>query len=435
LQAKSRYGVSQPGAVSDVGTLLHDLQVHQIELEIQNEELRQAKEAIEISRARYVDLYDLAPVGYCTVDAAGRVTHANLTLATLLGVPRIALASQPPFSNFVFRADQDAWYLLRRHVLERTQTQSCELRLCRTGDAGASEKVWVQFCASLTQGGVMPAQLHVAVSDISERKKTEDALRQAKEGAEAASKAKARFLANMSHEIRTPLNAIVGTAHLMRRDGVNPKQTEQLERIDVAAAHLLCVIDDILDLSKIEAGKLNLTLQDVSIADILKRVVSMVSLPAKTRGLRLLQESEHLPQLMRGDPTRLTQALMNYASNAVKFTAQGSVTIRALLKDEDATSQLLRFEVAETGPGIAPDKCARLFTAFEQADASTTRAFGGTGLGLAITRELAHSMGGEVGLSSTPGEGSTFWMTVRLAKSQNHYAGANLADDASGAPP
>ena len=240
--------------------------------------------------------------------------------------------------------------------------------------------------------------------------------RRERDTAEAATQAKSAFLANMSHEIRTPMNAILGMARLMRRDGVNAQQAERLDRIDTAADHLLHVINDILDLSKIEAGKLTLEETDVAIEALLGNVASILSPKVSAKGLQLVMDMGHLPRHLRGDPTRLMQALLNYANNAVKFTGRGSITIRVRALADTDEGMLLRFEVADTGIGIEAAQLARLFTAFEQADNSTTREYGGTGLGLAITRRLATLMGGEAGASSEPGVGSTFWFTARLAK-------------------
>ena len=242
------------------------------------------------------------------------------------------------------------------------------------------------------------------------------ALEAASERADAANIAKSAFLANMSHEIRTPMNGIIGMANILRREGVSPEQAARLDTIDASAQHLLSVINNVLDLSKIEAGKFNLDEAPVVVSSLLANVSSILSERVKVKGLRLLVEIEHLPHNLVGDPTRLQQALLNYATNAVKFTETGAVTLRARIQQETAESVLLRFEVIDTGIGITPEVMARLFSSFEQADNSMTRKYGGTGLGLAITRHLANLMGGEVGANSTAGVGSTFWFTVTLKK-------------------
>ena len=240
----------------------------------------------------------------------------------------------------------------------------------------------------------------------------------AKEAAESASLAKSTFLANMSHEIRTPMNGIIGMAHILRREGISPQQAKRLDTIDVSAQHLLSVINDVLDLSKIEAGKFTLEEAPVVVSSLLANVSSILAERVKAKGLHLLIETGNLPPNLVGDPTRLQQALLNYATNSVKFTETGTVTLRAILQEETAESVMLRFEVQDTGIGITPEAMARLFSAFEQADNSMTRKYGGTGLGLAITRRLADLMGGKVGADSTAGVGSTFWFTVKLKKGE-----------------
>jgi signal transduction histidine kinase len=205
-------------------------------------------------------------------------------------------------------------------------------------------------------------------------------------------------------------------ASILRMEGVTPKQADRLDKIDASTKHLLAVISDILDLAKIEAGKFSLEEVPVDISSLLTSVISMLHDQIKAKGLHLLIKKEPLPFDLLGDPTRLQQTLLNFLNNAVKFTETGSITIHICLQDETADSVLLRFEVIDTGIGIAPDTLPRLFSAFEQADNSMTRKYGGTGLGLAISRRLAELMGGEAGGASTPGEGSTFWFTARLKK-------------------
>jgi PAS domain S-box-containing protein len=246
---------------------------------------------------------------------------------------------------------------------------------------------------------------------------TNAALTRAITASEAANRAKSAFLANMSHEIRTPMNAILGMAHLLKREATGGTQAERLEKIDAAGRHLLGIIDDILDMSKIEADKYVLEETWVSPASIVANVASMLHDRAEAKGIRLLVESGALPDRLVGDPTRLTQTLLNFATNAVKFTEQGSVTLHTQVDEETVDSTLVRFEVRDTGIGLSPEARDKVFEAFEQADTSTTRKYGGTGLGLAISRRLARLMGGDAGVDSTPGRGSTFWFTARLAKS------------------
>ena len=244
----------------------------------------------------------------------------------------------------------------------------------------------------------------------------------AKEAAEAASVAKSAFLANMSHELRTPLNAITGMAHLLRRSGLSAEQGDRLDKLEGAGRHLLETIDAILDLSKIEAGKLTLEERPFDIPALLGSVETMLAERAQAKGLRLTVDTGPATGALLGDATRLRQALLNYASNAIKFTFKGAIALRARVVDEDADALRLRFEVEDTGIGIAPEVLGKLFAAFEQADNSTTRNFGGTGLGLAITRKLAELMGGEVSVESLPNQGSTFWFTARLRRAPTEAA-------------
>jgi len=249
------------------------------------------------------------------------------------------------------------------------------------------------------------------------------ALARRADDAESATRAKSAFLANMSHEIRTPMNAIIGLTHLMARDSRDPLQRDRLRKVDGAAHHLLQVINDILDLSKVEAGKWVLHPAPFERDALIRRAIDVVAPQAEAKGLELIVETDHLPARLVGDTKALAQCLINMLGNAVKFTERGWVRLRAERLGQDEAGVQVRFTVCDTGPGVAADQLPQLFEAFAQGDDSLTRRHGGTGLGLALTRHLARAMGGEAGAESEPGQGSRFWFTATLGPAPDEVPG------------
>ena len=379
------------------------------------------------AHVRFQRLMDANMVGVVIATATGEVLMANDYYLDLLGYTRAEFVAG---AVDWIKATPPEWLPCDEHAF-------VELR--QRGSCTPYEKEYVRRdgtrIAVLLADAILPGSAEnilAIVVDITERKRHADELNQhryhleamveqrtreltlAMTAADAASVAKSTFLANMSHEIRTPMSGILGMANLLRRTSVTAQQRDYLDKIEASGQHLLEIINDILDLSKIEAGKMQLEVRDFRLADLIREAVDLLDARISARDLRLLVDCADAPQLLRGDRTRLAQVIVNYLSNAVKFTEHGSITLRCRQLEASADSCLLRFEVSDTGIGMTPEQRGRIFESFAQADSSTTRKFGGTGLGLAIAKRIAERMGGEVGVDSQFGQGSSFWLEVRL---------------------
>ncbi len=342
-----------------------------------------------------------------------RMLRCNRQLELLFGcnpgefdglTTRCWYASQAEFQE----VGQDVAYQLRevgRHHAER--------QLVRKDGS----RFWARMTAQAIDPHDLSKGLVGMVEDITEEREASEALIRAKEGAEAATRAKSEFLANMSHEIRTPMNAVIGFAHLLRRDPLTPRQSEQLAKLTDASRHLLRIINDIHDISKVEASKMTLEIEDFEPARVVDHVCGIVADRVAAKQLRLHVDLDHIPPMLRGDGARLSQVLLNLVGNAVKFTEQGRVDLIVSMVSEDEAQVRVRFEVRDTGIGMSTEQLERIFVAFEQADSSTTRRFGGTGLGLAISKRLVELMGGTIGAESAPGQGTLFWIELPFARS------------------
>jgi len=577
---------SSPKPPEDAWRLLHELQVHQIELEMQNQELREAQAELDASRARYFDLYDLAPVGYCTVNTRGLILQANLTAASMLGMARGALVKLP-LSRFILDRDRNIYDSSRKHLVKNGEPLSCELRMVK----GDGSQFWVHLTINAANDGDGGSKLRVVLSDITARKQAEEDLAKAeglqhaifnsanfssiatdaqgviqifnvgaermlgysasevmnkitpadisdpqeliaranalslelstpikagfealafkasrgmediyeltyvrKDGsrfpavvsvtalrdarntiigylligtdntarqrvaaerilfdrvlrdknvelelavkvAEKANLAKSEFLSSMSHELRTPLNAILGFTQLIEAGlpPPTPSQQRSLEQILKGGWYLLELINEILDLALIESGKLSLSMEAVSLAEVMLECETMVGPQAEKYGIRLAFPKIEPPCFLKADPTRLKQILINLLSNAIKYNRLGgTVTVDCVLKVPDS----MRISIQDTGHGLAPDQISQLFQPFNRLGQEAI-VEEGTGIGLVVCKRLVEYLGGRIGVESTVGTGSVFWIELELTDAPQpgmHLAEAAAATQAHQAP-
>ena len=557
-----------PCSPEALSKLHREQQVQQVMLELQNKELQQTQQALETAKAHYFELYDLAPVGYITIDEHELISQANLTAASLLGITRNALV-QEIFSRFIARESIDEY---RQHCKELMQTgepQSFEFQLVRANGS----VFWAQVNTTVIEEADGTPHFNIMLNDISQRKETEIALAQerfllhalmdtmpehvyfkdresrfirvsksqsrlfslptpddvigktdfdffteeharqayedekqiiqtgqaiaiteretwpahtdtwvssskaplrdengnivgtfgiskditaqklaeaeleqhrnhlefvvhqrtkelakARDAAEAANRAKSTFLAHMSHGLRTPLNGIVGMTELALRRATDKKQIDYLKKGADASKHLLAVINDILCLSRIEAGRLILEEHDFSLTQMIDETVQMQEHAAREKGISLHRDiAANIPQFVNGDALRLKQILLNFIANAIKFSEHGQISVHARIEEEDKYSVLLRLEVVDQGIGIDAERQTYLFEAFSHSTEPSARKYGGSGIGLNICKRLATLMGGTVGVTSQPEVGSTFWFTAHLQRSAGSASSAHLA--------
>jgi len=395
---------------------------------------KRSEDALRRGEQRLQEIIKMLPIGLFIKDASSRMILMNPASEQLFGY-RFEELNEGDYS--ALHAPEDVSAFRARDLEAFTSRAQIDYEESVWNPVLGEQRQLRTFKKPVYDEQGQPAYLICMCLDISESKHAEHALRElnehleervaqrtaqleeARKIAEEASQAKGQFLANMSHEIRTPMNGVIGMAYLALKTELDPRQRDYLEKIRFAGEHLLRIIDDILDFSKIEAGKLEIEQVDFAIEHVLQTLNTVVAPKASSKGLTLqFDVDEHLPKVLRGDPLRLGQVLINYANNAIKFSENGAIEIKIRKVLADDSQCLLRFEVRDHGIGLSDDEQGKLFQSFQQADTSTTREYGGTGLGLAICKQLAQLMGGEVGVDSAPGQGSTFWFTARLGISQ-----------------
>ena len=409
----------------DLLRMVHELQVHKLELEMQNNELRQSRVEREAALARYTELYDFAPVGYLTLTFNGLIAEINLTGATLLGVARRDLLLKR-FSVFVVNEDRERWAAFLDSVKSNAGRNNVELALQRR-DGTVFHALLDCIRHGVMQSGIPwdgadpaapPAadssmEVIIALTDISVRKGVEARLQEAMAAAEKANRAKTEFLSSMSHELRTPLNSILGYAQLMESATPPPaaSQLRDLERILKAGWYLLELINEILDLSLIESGKAMLTLEPVPMAEVMLECRSMIEPQAQQRGVALSFPECGFRHCIHADRIRVKQVLINLLFNAVKYNRpDGTVVVEC----DSTLPGAIRISVRDTGAGLAPEQVTQLFQSFNRLGRETG-AEEGTGIGLVVSKRLIELMGGRIGVESSVGVGSTFWIELPRA--------------------
>ncbi len=383
-------------------------------------EREQAAEALQESQRQFRNLFEQSVDALLIHDASGKIVDCNAAACRSLGYSReelLRLSVRDFATNLLTpeeRASKAGGSLWQRVMAgEPGEVSGVHLGEHRRKD-GTTFPVEVRVGSVIYNGELL---ILASARDITDRKRAENELRRAREIAEEASRTKSEFLANMSHEIRTPMNGVIGMAELLLGTTLSKEQREYAETVYNSGQTLLTILNDILDFSKIEAGRLTLENIEFDLRREVEEVAALLAGRAHEKGLELVSFVEpEMPTIMRGDPFRLRQILTNLLGNAIKFTDEGEVVLRAELVRNGVDDAVVRFEIKDTGIGMTREQQQRLFEAFSQTDASTTRRYGGTGLGLAISKQLVQLMGGHIGVESEPEAGSTFWFTVILQK-------------------
>lgn len=405
--------------LNQLNELLHELDVHRIELELQNEELRHTQLELEAARDRYSNLFNSAPIGYVVLDSAGIIRQSNQTWASKIGRDLATLRGMP-FADLLINEDAAIFRGRYRSFFRNPAGKRMEVRARLQN---TTEALFLQLEAkpnSLSEkpaANINPDELLVVISDVTERKDLQQQreeliqkLTLAKEVAEAASKSKSEFMSVMSHELRTPLTPIVALSEMLIQETEDANLRECMEIIHRSAKNQLALVDDILDFSKIEGGRVKIEIQALPIITFITAIGKPHKLTADAKKIAFITEiDEKLPPVVGADPVRLQQILDNLLANAIKFTHSGEVRLRV-----ENANDVLCFSVRDSGIGIPLEKQVQIFEPFTQGDSSITRSFGGTGLGLTISKSLAQMMGGSITVVSQPNQGSEFFLELPL---------------------
>ena len=386
----------------DLEEVIEDLKVHQIELELQNQELKETREELRQAKERYYSLYNSSPAAYFTFDEQGIILEANQTAAELLQEGKGFILDKP-MMVYLTPEGQDDFYHHRQKVLNTREQQSCELQM-RTK---AGDKLYVRMDSKILDKKEV-TQLFSAVTDITERKEQEQRLKEAKKEAEVASRAKSEFLANVSHEVKTPLNAVLGFSQLLKTKLDDSEQLDYLNSIEDAGDNLLALINEILNLAKIEADELESSYTYFDLKETLLEIKEIFSHKIHEKGLDFIISMDSALPFIRLDEYKIKQILLNLLSNALKFTEEGY--IRLELKFERLENELidLYLGVEDTGVGITKKKQSDIFKSFQQEEEVINKQYQGIGLGLTITKRLVEIMDGQLSVESEVGQGSKF---------------------------
>lgn len=403
--------------VADTQELVHELQVHQIELQMQNDELQKAHQDVEISREKYYDLYNRAPVGYLTLDRDGRILEGNLVAAQMLGCPTSELKDRK-FSSFVKPQSQDTYFTHYRSAFMTGIPRTCEVELI----GKVPRHVQLNSLVFSGNGGC-----RTSISDVTAAKKLEEDLLRINEEEKTANTSQSEFLANMSHEIRTPMNVVVGIASILAKTKpLTPEQKKLIHTLQKSADILVSLTSDLLNISKIESGKFELEEVPFSIPAFVSEMVDVFEIQARDKKLGFMFRNDCKIENVIGDVGRLRQIVMNLCQNAIKYTHSGNIAIT--IRDTESRKNSCRnivITIEDTGIGIPPQRIHSVFDKFIRGESSVSRNFEGTGLGLAIVKGLTEKMGGTVQVESEVGVGSVF--TVEMPFRIN--AGQLSSDD------